>query len=127
MRKLQILLGFALFTGIVCTNSCEKNISQPAPLPANCDTANLTYTNSMQVLVNVYCGSFNTSCHSAGVSERGDFSNYTTLQHYATGGEKSLFWRYIFVQKRMPLAPYLPLDACSSAKFKAWLLAGAPQ
>ena len=80
----------------------------------------------MQQLINVNCGSFNTSCH-AGISDHGDFSNYASMNRYVTGGEQSFFYRYIFIEKRMPIAPELPLDACTSAKFKAWLLAGAPQ
>lgn len=70
----------------------------------------------------------NTSCHSPGASShRGDFSNYESLKRYATGGENSLYWRYLFRLNKMPLFPYLPLDACTSAKFKQWLLNGAPQ
>ena len=122
----KIPLGILLLVFIITINSCEKNTAQPAPVPTGCDTANLTYTNSMQMLINLNCGSYNTSCHSAG-ADHGDFSNYASLQHDASGGEQSLFYRYIFIQKKMPIPPELPLDACTSAKFKAWLLAGAPQ
>ncbi|MGP8215977.1 MAG: hypothetical protein ACLQQ4_10470 [Bacteroidia bacterium] len=124
---LKIIAGLIFLSFIVIINSCEKNVAQPASLPAGCDTANLTYTNAMQVIINSNCGSGNTSCHAPGISRRGDFSNYASLQYYASGGEKSLMWRYIFVQKKMPLMPELPLDACTSNKFRAWLLAGAPQ
>jgi hypothetical protein len=123
----KVLLGIIFLFFIITTNSCEKNISQPAAIPPGCDTANLTYTNSMQVIINVNCGSFNTSCHAPGITGRGDFSNYASMQTYISGGETSLFWRYIFTQKKMPIPPELPLDACTSAKFKAWLQAGAPQ
>jgi hypothetical protein len=126
-RGLNILIGFVILFVATYSNSCTKNIAQPAPLPAGCDTTNLTYTNSMQVLVNINCGSYNSSCHSAGASDRGDFSNYASIQHYVAGGEGSIFWRYIFTEKRMPVAPELPLDPCASNKFRAWLLAGAPQ
>jgi hypothetical protein len=124
---IKISIAVMLVFLIITVNSCEKNNALPAPVPTGCDTANLTYTNSMQLLININCGSYNTGCHAPGVSDHGDFSNYASLQRYATGGEQSFFYRYIFIQKKMPESPELPLDACTSAKFKAWILAGAPQ
>ena len=125
--RVRIVLGFIVFIGIVIINSCQSNVSQPAGVPSSCDTSGLTYTNSMQGLINLNCGPLNTSCHSPAASNRGDFSNYATMQHYVTGGDQSIFWKYIISSSRMPLPPELPLDVCTQAKFKAWLLAGAPQ
>jgi hypothetical protein len=127
LLRLKVVLGYILLVFIITINSCEKNIAQPIPIPSGCDTNNLTYTNAIQIIININCGSMNTSCHAPGVSGRGDFSNYASLQHYATGGEKSLFYRYVYVQKKMPIAPELPLDACTSVQLKAWIMDGAPQ
>ena len=125
--RIKVLIGFVLLAWVVIMNSCQNNVAQPAGLPSNCDTANLTYTNAMQNIINLNCGPLNTSCHSPAASHRGDFSTYATMQHYISGGEKSIIWKYVVSSQRMPIAPELPLDVCTTAKFRAWLLAGAPQ
>jgi len=124
-RTFSVLFMAVIFVFFLSINSCTKNTAQPLKVTGNCDTVNLTYTNGMQAVVDINCGSLNTSCHSAG--GHGDFSNYASMQHYITGGESSIFWRYIFTEQRMPIAPELPLDACARAQFRIWLLAGAPQ
>lgn len=118
-----MLSVFAIISGIY---SCENNAVTPSVVPLDCDTTNLTYTNSMQTIININCGTLNNSCHSTEGSGH-DLSNYAALKRYATGGENSRFWQEIVILKRMPLYPELPLDICTSYQFKAWLLNGAPQ
>jgi len=127
LKQIKILPGLILLVCIISIYSCKDNAVAPANLPQNCDTTNLTYTNTMQVLIEINCGTMNTSCHSPGTGSNRDFSTYASLQSSATGGQSSKFWQQIFIQKKMPLYPELPLDLCTSNQFKVWLLNGAPQ
>jgi hypothetical protein len=124
--KIKFLSGLILLVVIALMYSCEKNSSAPAAFPLGCDTVKLTYSGTMKVIINSNCGTMNSSCHYPGKT-RGDFSTYTALKADATGGTNSMFWKYLFINKQMPLYPELPLDVCTSAQFKAWLLSGAPQ
>jgi hypothetical protein len=125
LKHIKILSRLFVLVLLSAVYSCTDNTVSPAVLPLNCDTTDLSYTNSMQTIIDINCGSNNTGCHSAG-TER-DFSNYSSLKRYAIGGQTSRFWQEIFVLKKMPEFPGLPLDLCTSNQFKAWLLDGAPQ
>jgi hypothetical protein len=125
MNRITMLAGLILLGIIIEMYSCEQNTVTPASLPTGCDTTNLTYTNTMEVLINTNCGTMNANCHSFGTSH--DFTTYASLQRYATGGQNSRMWKEIFVLQQMPLYPELPLDPCASNQFKAWLLNNAPQ
>jgi hypothetical protein len=124
--KVKLLLDVILLVSIISICACEKKSSTPANLPLSCDTTKLTYNGKMQVIINSNCGTMNSSCHYPGKT-RGDFSSYVTLKPDAIGGQNSMFWKYLFITKQMPLYPELQLDICASAQFKAWLLAGAPE
>jgi hypothetical protein len=124
--RIKLLFIVTVLLGILSIGSCEKNTAAPATLALSCDTVKLTYNGGMKVIINSNCGTMNSSCHYPGKTH-GDFSTYATLIRDATGGTNSLFWKYLFITKQMPLYPELPLDVCTSAQFKAWLLAGAPQ
>jgi hypothetical protein len=127
--KIKVFAGFVLLALILFMYSCENN-QVPVPsgqLPAGCDTAKLTYSsggNSMQVVINTYCAI--NGCHASGGAEP-DYTSYANLNRYATGGQNSAFWQYLFVNKTMPQSPQPPLDVCTQFKFKAWLMANAPQ
>ncbi len=127
--KIKHLTGAVLILAVALFFSCENNAPSPAGLPPNCDTTNITYTNSIQAFLLINCGTMDFNCHNATIASthRGNFSNYYALSQYATGGMNSIFWRYVFTLNKMPLYPYHQLDACSSAQFKQWLLHGAPQ
>jgi len=125
MNRIKMLTGLVLFVSIIGIYSCENNAVTPVNLPIDCDTTDLTYTNSMQFIIDLNCGTLNTGCHSSGSNR--DLSTYAALQRDIAGGQKSRFWQEIFVEKKMPLYPELSLDVCTTNKFKVWLLNGAPQ
>jgi hypothetical protein len=125
LKFIKMAAAFCLFLIIIIVNSCENNSVVPANVPMDCDTTNLTYTNGMQILITINCGTMNTACHSSGTNR--DFTTYSSLQKYVVGGQSSRFWQQIFILKKMPLYPELPLDLCASTQFKIWLLNGVPE
>lgn len=128
--KVKVYMGIILMAMALFIYSCEnKSIPLPSTaVPNNCDTVSLTYSsgsNTMQAIINANCATGN--CHVPGGTAPTDYTTYATMTRYITGGQSSSFWQYLFVNKTMPLSPQPPLDACTQAKFKAWLNAGAPQ
>jgi hypothetical protein len=126
MNRIKMLAVVSFLAMIIGVNSCENSTVAPVlAIPPDCDTVNLTYTNGMQLNMDINCGTMNTGCHSSGSNH--DLSSYAKLQRDATGGKTGRFWQEIFVQKKMPEYPELPLDDCASNQFRIWLLNGAPQ
>lgn len=123
--KTKLIVGSIVLLTVIFITACENNSVSPAILPSSCDTTDLTYTNTMQIVININCGTMNTGCHSSGTNH--DFSTYASMQKYVTGGQDSRFWQQLFILKKMPLYPELALDICTSNQFKVWLLNGAPQ
>jgi|SRR6185312_5593685 len=127
--KLKAITVIALISLIVFINSCENKVGPVPSSSTNCDTTRLTYSsdsNTMQPVINTYCAI--SGCHvPGGAAGAPDYTTYAGLQAYATNGQRSQFWIYLFVNKTMPLSPQPPLSTCNQNKFKAWLSAGAPQ
>lgn len=128
--KFKIGVGITVVAMILAMNSCEnKSVPLPSGVPTNCDTSNLTYNSTpaatMQTIINANCAIG--GCHVPGGTAPTDYTSYASLRPYARGGQSSQFWNYLFINKTMPLAPQPPLDACTQAKFKEWLIVGAPQ
>ena len=127
--RIKTGIGLLMIAAVLIINSCEnKSVPVPSGVPAGCDTSDLTYSsgnNMMQPIINAHCATAN--CHVPGGTAPTDYTTYSSLQTYATGGQSSLFWQYLFVNKTMPLSPQPSLDVCTQVKFKAWLNADAPQ
>jgi hypothetical protein len=82
-----------------------------------CDTANITYTNSIKTLVDANCAS--SSCHAAGGTSP-DLSSYTNVTNNITRVKA----RAIDL-KTMPASS--PLTVCEINKLQAWINAGTPK
>jgi hypothetical protein len=126
--KAKIVTGLFLLTLVVLINSCE-NKTTPLPATFACsqasDTIGLTYTNTMQAIINVQCGVSNPSCHAHHGASGYDYTTYAGIDaNYLNG----LLYQGLFGNSpRMPLTPQVGWDACTLAKFKAWMDAGCPQ
>jgi len=127
--RTKLIMGFCLLFAIIIINACE-NKQAVAPLvviSGSCDTTHLTYSsgsNTMQPIINTYCA-INSSCHGSGSS----FGDYTTLAGMQPNINRGWVRSDLFqgTPHVMPKSPQPPLDACTLAKFGAWLNAGAPQ
>jgi hypothetical protein len=116
------------FSLSLCFLSCKNEQVTPM-LAKNCDTVNLTYTNSMQAIISAQCGSSNSSCHSGG--RNGSGYDYTTYSGIYSNYQKGLLYSGLFGSlKNMPQTPqpgWSDSGACMLEKFKAWMNKGCPQ
>jgi hypothetical protein len=79
----------------------------------------------MQAIINVQCGTANTSCHGPGSASGYDYSTYAGIDaNYKYG----LLYSALFGSlKNMPLTPQSGWDpSCMLPKFKAWMNQGCP-
>jgi len=132
--KTKLIVGSILLLAVVIINSCENKVAYPpiiaVSLPANCDTAKLTYSSDsnsmMQGIINLQCGTSNTSCHSPGSISTYDLSTYSGI--YAQYQNGNLYAALFGNSARMPQIPQSGWDpACMYPKFKAWMNRGCPQ
>jgi hypothetical protein len=128
--KAKIILGFVLLTLVGLIYSCE-NKTTPLPSTFACsqasDTLSLTYTNTMQAIINVQCGVGNSSCHAPHGASGYDYTTYTGIyDNYKNGS----LYQALFVKNYpnpMPKTQEAGWDPCILAQFKAWYDAGCPQ
>ncbi len=120
MRSKTFIITVFLFSLIII--SCEKKSVAPIGLPGNCNVTNITYTNTIQYIINYDCA-YSVSCHAAG-SSYADFTTYARLKEYADNGQ---LYQQLFVSNRMPPPPQPLLDVCTAAQVKAWINNGTPQ
>lgn len=129
-RKKQLIYS-VMKTGIIISivlvlvltfNSCEKNEANIAPLATDCNITNVTYSNTIQPIINLNCA-YSLSCHSGG-SIHVDLSTYENLKEYANNGR---LYEQLFVEYKMPPSPQPLLDMCEATQIKVWINNGSPQ
>jgi len=119
--QIKFFIG-AVFLMCIFFVSCEKNTATPEASSGNCNTTNITYNNTIQVIISYDCA-YTTSCHAAG-SNYPDFTTYAGIKQYADNGQ---LYEQLFVSKRMPPSPQPLLDNCTLAQIQAWINTGTPQ
>ncbi len=116
---------------VLLINSCEdKQGAVPLVVVPCGDTNKLTYSsdsNTMQAIINVQCGTDNSSCHSSGAGSGRDYSTYSGI--YAVYQDGSLY-QALFGTGSVPQMPKVQQpgwDQCVLNKFRAWIDLGCPQ
>jgi len=89
-------------------------------LSSQCDTSNVTYTNSISTIMSSYC----TNCHGAGASGGLDLRTYELVKANANTIYGSINHDNGFVA--MPKGGS-QLDDCTLLKVKAWINNNTPQ
>ncbi len=122
MKRTGILLAFAL--GAIFTGCYNDKYDQLYPQGSSCDTANVTYSNTIKPIMAQSCATI--GCHDATTKESGyDFNNYSDLQ-IAVNANRLL--PVINHQSGVqPMPQGMPkLSDCNIAKITKWVSAGAP-
>jgi hypothetical protein len=135
--KFKVFLGVVFVAMVLIINSCENKavpVPGPAKLAATCDTLSIKYssgTNNIKAIIDLQCGTSNTSCHSPGSVSGYDYSSYSAGGLQANNARG---WLYSALFKgtptQMPKVPqpgWSDSSACMLAKLKAWIDAGIPQ
>ncbi len=135
--KLKIYIGFTICVMVEFFYACE-NKTAPVPVPiissGACDSLHVTYSsgsNNIKPIIDLECGTSNSSCHSPGGASGYDYSSYSAggLQTvYSKGWLFSVLFEGTPV--RMPLVPqagWNDSSACMLAKLKNWIDNGIPQ
>lgn len=85
----------------------------------NCETANLTYTTNIKVLVDKSCAV--SGCHVSG-AQTPVLETYTQVKAIIDNGK---FEQRVLVQKDMPTSG--PLSDCEQSQLTQWIADGAPE
>lgn len=122
-KKYTILLSLATF-GLLFVSSCYyDNTEELYPLPAICDTVNITYTNTLKSIVDAQCAT--PDCHQSAYPSGYDFTTYEGLQKVAKNG--SLLAAITHTGDFPMPKDANKLDDCTIAKFRAWVNNGQPK
>lgn len=122
MKKVVALLSICFMFFLV---SCYRDkVEELHPTTdANCDTANISYSQTIVPIMNANC----VSCHS-GPSPKGNIllDNYAGFKKPISNGSLigSITFDSLYVP--MPEGATKPIDNCYIKKIKAWVHAGAP-
>ncbi len=117
-----LLVGFAAFAG-GC--SSENKAALNATPNASCDTANVTFTGTIQPLNNQYCAI--AGCHTTSALSGGyNLTSYTDAKRMADNGSLLGSIRHDPKYFEMPRGRTDKLTDCEIAKYAKWVAAGAP-
>lgn len=92
------------------------------PASLTCDTAGITYTNSLKTIVDAQCAT--PSCHQSIVPSGYDLSSYEGLRKVASDGKLMPSLDFSGPYPMPKAAP--KFDDCTIAKFRAWVNNGLP-
>ncbi len=114
-------MGIALLLVFnLTTTGCYYDNEEELYPNANCNTTNLTYTNSISSIVATSCAT--PGCHIAGGAAPGIFESYAGVMEKVNDGS---FYDRTVVDKDMP--PAAPLSDCNLSMITEWINAGAPE
>jgi len=125
MKKLYLLtviaaIATSFFAG--CYNDHKEDLYPVLPI-TSCDTTNITYGNTIKGIVDNQCAT--AGCHNGPDPSGWDFTSYSGIKAVADNGKLMPALNHtgpLPMPKDLP-----PLDACSIAKFQAWVNHNAPQ
>lgn len=120
---LNVLLALLISGPVLFTSGCYNDSEEYLypELPGSCDTANVTFSASIQPITDGYCK----SCHS-GSSPSGNvlLENYDQIKAIA---DDERFVNVINAANGYPLMPQgSALSECSIRTIEIWVAAGAP-
>lgn len=119
------VLFFSLMLGLI-TSSCYYDNEQdvyPFDASQNCDTLNITYTNTIKAVLDANC----VSCHSASNPSGGvTLDSYQTVSVVAANGKLYGSISHQSGYTAMPQGGNM-LSDCNLSKFSAWINDGYPQ
>lgn len=121
MNKLSLLLISLLVIMTSCYYDSEENL-YPGTSGNNCDTTNVTFSGTIQPILQSNCN----SCHNSNVAEAGVVTeNYEGLLPAVTSG---VFWKAVNHEPGVTPMPYQgnKLPQCELDKIRAWINNGAP-
>ncbi len=113
IKTLLIVAYFLLIFGI---NGCYFDNEEELYPNTNCDTNQVTFSNTISPLIANSCAT--TGCHVAG-NGRVLLTNYAEIKTAINGVEKRTI-----TDKDMPVSG--PLSACDISKLQKWIDDGAP-
>ena len=128
----SVITGSFLLLSVFCTGCLYDKFTPPppAPLPASCDTTNVTYTAVIKPILQQNCY----ECHSttASNSQRPGylfFDNFNELKTIALAQSPASNLRDRINHRG--ISPFMPfqrtkLDACTIRKIEKWVEAGCP-
>jgi hypothetical protein len=131
--KNKVIIGFIIVCAVMLIiQSCENKVAitpvATNSVPANCDTAKLTYSGGIDTIINTQCAV--SGCH-VSRSTAPDFTSYYNLTTYIANGKTSTMYTCLvngnpYVMPNVP-QPGWSSNPCLLAKLKQWLIVGAPQ
>ncbi len=94
-------------------------------LNSQCDTTNVTYTTSIQPVLQQYCLSCHSNATASAFGGNIKLENYSDVKTYANNG---ILYGVVSHQPGYPPMPQgaNKLDNCTVSTFKIWVDAGAP-
>lgn len=119
--KLALTALVFVFT-MLLANSCYNNKAELLYPPQNCDSTNVSYSNTISPIINSNC----IGCHSGSTPAYGiDLSTYTVVKQYVDNGE---LWKVVIHAAGYPAMPKNSnkLSDCVLSKINGWIQAGAP-
>jgi hypothetical protein len=123
MKNLLIICGL-LFVFSSCYNDkADKLYVQPTT--TTCDTSGgITFSGTVNPIIQANCGTTNTGCHSAGASSGYDYSTYPGIYRNAVSGLLLPAIQHTGSGQYMPLNAS-QLSSCDIEKIAAWINEGA--
>jgi len=123
----KIIFAGSLIAGLVVTglSGCyNDNYEDLYTVPgATCDTANITYTNTLKAIVDNQCATV--GCHNGAIPSGWDLTTYNGLKTVAINGKLMPAINHTG-PNQMPKG--LPrLDDCTISKFQAWVNNNEPE
>ena len=121
MKKL-ISVSLVVSVLLLIVFSCAKENEQELGAGFTCETSNMTYTKSIQPILESFCY----NCHGRGLSQNGiNFDTYSGVKAVADNGKLVGAVSHASGFVAMPQsAP--KLSDCNIKKIKSWVDAGAP-
>ena len=127
MKKRILALVFVSTVMVTGLFSCYNDNSEdlyPLPPITSCDTANVTYTNTIKSIVDNQCATV--GCHNGPVPSTIDLTNYNGLKNISNSNNRLM--AALNHTGPFPMPKGLPkLDPCTIAKFQAWVNANEPE
>lgn len=121
-RLLFIILLPAISAFILTIDSCAYDKAEILYPPNTCDTATVTYTNSIMPILGANCN----TCHGGSLPAGGmDLSVYSVVKTQVDNGRLWGAVSHTAGYKPMPKNSD-KLNDCNLNKIKLWILAGAP-
>jgi len=122
MRNLFIICGLLIVFSSCYNDKADKLYVQPTV--TTCDTSNVTFSGTVNPIIQANCGTGNSSCHATGAVSGFDYTSYAGIYRNATTG------LLLPAIQHTGSLPYMPLNAtqlsaCDIQQIAIWINNGA--